>query len=163
MWDLIGWTLKFASHYCTTCCRWWIHGEICCAQCCRSRTRFYCCNIARNIARNKFWGGYTMQFSHCAQYCTVYPDLNNLTVCLCADSIWHRGESELLNCLWSAVWTAKCIDYLITLYIVSSILSHLISFHFISFYFILFYLRLPLAWSREKQLTLYGHPADGND
>ena len=76
MWDLIGWTLKFASRCCTKSCRWWIHEEICCAQCCRSRTRFYCCNIARN----KFWGGYTMQFSHCAQYCaqycTVYPDLN---------------------------------------------------------------------------------------
>ena len=74
------WLAEFASHYCTKCCRWWIHEEICCAQCCRSRTRFYCCNIARNIARNKFWGGYTMQFSHCAQhcaqYCTVYPDLN---------------------------------------------------------------------------------------
>ena len=28
-----------------------------------------------NIARNNFRGGYTMQFSHCAQYCTVYPEL----------------------------------------------------------------------------------------
>ena len=97
MWDLIGWTLKFASHYCTKCCRWWIHEEICCAQCCRSRTRFYCCNIARN----KFWGGYTMQFSHCAQYCaqycTVYPDLkariHGATLCarLRATSVTRRG------------------------------------------------------------------------
>ena len=71
MWVSIGWTLKFASRNCTKCCRWWIHEEICCAQCCRSRTRFYCCNIARN----KFWGGYTTQFSHCAQCCTVYPGL----------------------------------------------------------------------------------------
>ena len=53
--------------------------EICCAQCCRSRAKFYCCNIARNIVRNNFRGGHTMQFSHCTQYCaqccTVCPGL----------------------------------------------------------------------------------------
>ena len=36
------------------------------------------CNIARNIARNNFRGGHTMQFSHCAQYCTAYPDLKHV-------------------------------------------------------------------------------------
>ena len=82
------------------CCRWWIHEEICCVQCCRSRTRFYCCNIARNI-HDAIQDGYTMQFSHCAQYCeqycTVYPDLkariHGATLCprLPATSVARRG------------------------------------------------------------------------
>lgn len=47
-----SWTLKFASHYSTKCCRWCIHKEICCAQCCRNRTKFYCCNNAHYCSQN---------------------------------------------------------------------------------------------------------------
>ena len=119
MWDLIDWTLKFASHYCTKCCRWWTHEKICCAQCCRSRTRFYCCNIARNIARNKFWGGYTMQFSHCvqycAQYCTVYPDL-------------YRACHVLATCKSGHVSRFPCHVQVCHVSLATSKFSHTISF-----------------------------------
>ena len=42
----------------------------CCVKCCRSRTRFYSCHIACNIARNNCKGGHTVQFNDCAQYCS---------------------------------------------------------------------------------------------
>ena len=54
-----------ASRSCTQCCRWWTHGE----------------TVARNVARNNFKGGQTVQLSRCAQFCaqccTVYPGRNS--------------------------------------------------------------------------------------
>ena len=47
-----SWTLKFTSHYSTKCCRWCVNKEICCMQCCRSRTKFYCCNNAHYCSQN---------------------------------------------------------------------------------------------------------------
>ena len=46
-----------------------------------TRRKFVARNVAEvgrdsTAARNKFLGGYTIQFSHCAQYCTVCPSLN---------------------------------------------------------------------------------------
>ena len=51
----------------------WLNTEICATLLHEMlrRTKFYCCSIARN----NFRGAYTMQFSYCAQYCTVYPGL----------------------------------------------------------------------------------------
>lgn len=37
-------------HYCMQCYRLWIHKEICCMQCCKSRKKFYCCNIVAKMA-----------------------------------------------------------------------------------------------------------------
>ena len=47
MWDLICWTMKFVSHYCAKCCRWWDTRRNLLRAICRGRTRFYGCNIAR--------------------------------------------------------------------------------------------------------------------
>ena len=49
----------------------------CCVKCCRSRTHFYPCHIACNIALNNCIGGHTAQLSDCVQYCIVRPVLQS--------------------------------------------------------------------------------------
>ena len=69
-----SWTLKFLSDYSTKCCRWCIHKEICWAQCCRSRTKFYCCNNAHYCSQKRQVD--TQYNLATARNCVMYLGLN---------------------------------------------------------------------------------------
>ena len=72
--DFIGWPLKFASHYDTKSCRWWLQEEICYAECCRIKAGR---NSAAVILRATISGvDKRCNFSHCMHYFTVYPGLD---------------------------------------------------------------------------------------
>ena len=72
--DLIGWPLKFASHYDTKSCRWWLQEEICYAECCRIKAGR---NSTAAILRATISGmDKRCNFSHYMHYFTVYPGLD---------------------------------------------------------------------------------------
>ena len=58
----------------TKCCRWCIHKEICWAQCCRSRTKFYCCNNAHYCSQKRQVD--TQYNLATARNCVMYLGLN---------------------------------------------------------------------------------------
>ena len=81
------------SQVCTKCCRWWIHKEICCAQCCRRRTKFYWCNIACDVSGKKYLG--------VDKRCNL-ATARNATPCVQALSLI---EYQITICTWS--WTSN--------------------------------------------------------
>ena len=74
----------FASRSCTQCCRRWTHGETVARDVAEIEADFTSATVARNVARNNFNGGHTMQLPSCArccgQCCIVCPRLKFVSV-----------------------------------------------------------------------------------